>query len=295
MNKRARIRFILGFLAPASVFYAGLFLWPLFQAFVISMYRWRGLSGNRNFVGFQNFTALWDDVAFKKALSHNLWLLIVSAFVVFSLSILIAHGIQHKGKIASLMRGLYLFPHVISLVAVSILWQFVFNPAFGILTSTLKGIGLSGWVKPWLGDPSTALACVAAAFVWYVIGFYIMLFSAGLRSISEEVKEAAQLDGVTGLRKFISITWPLLWSVKRTAGIYLVINVMNIFALVFLMTKGGPDRGTETMLTYLYEQSFKNSQFGYGTALAVINFLVVMLLSGVLALLFKKNPEGGRA
>lgn len=295
MNKRARTRFIIGFLAPASIFYAGLFLWPLIQSFAISMFRWRGISGKKTFVGFQNFTTLLDDVAFKKAITHNLWLLVVSGICVFSLGILIAHGIQHKSKIASVMRGLYLFPHVISLVAVSILWQFILNPAFGILTSALKGLGLGAYVKPWLGDPSTALACVGGAFIWYVIGFYIMLFSAGLRSIGDEVKEAAELDGVTGLKKFFSITWPLLWSVKRTASIYLVINVMNIFALVFLMTKGGPDRGTETMLTYLYEQSFRNMQFGYGTALAVVNFLAAMVLSAVLALVYRKSPERGRA
>jgi N-acetylglucosamine transport system permease protein len=109
------------------------------------------------------------------------------------------------------------------------------------------------------------------------------------------VHEAALLDGVEGFRRFRTITLPMLWGVMRVAMVYVVINALNVFALVFLMTVGGPDRRTETMLTYLYEQAFKNSEFGYGTALAVANFAIVMLLSGCVMALFRRNPQEARA
>ena len=121
-----------------------------------------------------------------------------------------------------------------------------------------------------------------------------MLFSAGLRGIPAEVQEAAELDGALGWRGFWKVTWPMLWSIKRIAVVYVVINVMNAFALIFIMTSGGPDRSTEVMLTYLYEQAFKNSQYGYATALAVINFVVAMLLSVIILFIYRKNPEGAR-
>jgi N-acetylglucosamine transport system permease protein len=116
-----------------------------------------------------------------------------------------------------------------------------------------------------------------------------------LKGIPQEVNEAADLDGAKGMTKFWRVTWPMLWSVKRVAIVYIVINVMNIFALVYLMTKGQPDRKTEVMLTYLYEQAFTNGQFGYATSLAVANFVVAMGLSLILMFVFRKNPEGARA
>ena len=130
--------------------------------------------------------------------------------------------------------------------------------------------------------------------MWYSLGFYIMLFAAGLRGIPEDVKEAAELDGSTGLHRFWKVTWPMLWSVKRVAVAYVAINVMSIFALVYLMTQGGPDRRTETLLTYLYQQAFVNSEFGYATAVAVANFVVAMLLALLVLLFYRRNPMEAR-
>ncbi|MBC8063916.1 MAG: sugar ABC transporter permease, partial [Chlorobia bacterium] len=139
------------------------------------------------------------------------------------------------------------------------------------------------------------LAAVGVAFVWYALGFYIMLFGAGLKQIPDEVNEAAHLDGSGGLHKFRTITWPLLWSVKRIATIYIVINVLNIFALVWVMTGGGPNRATETLLTLLYKSAFGESQFGYGTSVAVMNFVLAMVLAAILMFVFRKNPEERRS
>ncbi|RYG47597.1 sugar ABC transporter permease, partial [bacterium] len=126
------------------------------------------------------------------------------------------------------------------------------------------------------------------------VGFYIMLFEAGLKQVPEEVNEAAALDGSLGWHRFRNVTWPLLWSVKRVAVIYLVINSMNVFALVFLMTRGGPDHASEVMLTHLYEQAFVNSSFGYATAVAIGNSFVVMALTLLILFVFRRNPVEGR-
>lgn len=294
-RSRSRGRFIVGFLAPAVLLYALFVVLPLIQAFALSLYRWRGVSAKRTFVGVENFDRLWGDSVFWQALRNNLWVLVVGGIALISVGVAIAVAMKGSGRIGKVLRGVYLFPQVISLVVVAILWQFLYNPSFGLVDTGLKRIGLPTPEKGWLGDSNLALPAVTVAFLWYALGFYIMLFAAGIQQIPEEVDEAAELDGAFGWRKFWGVTWPMLWSVKRVAATYVVINVMNIFALVYLMTAGGPDRKTEVLLTYLYEQAFKNTQYGYATAIAVANFIVAMGLAGILAFIFRKNPEGARS
>ncbi|MBS1722146.1 MAG: sugar ABC transporter permease [Armatimonadetes bacterium] len=294
MDRRGRTAFIVSFLAPAGLLYAVFVLWPFVQAIQFSMYRWRGLSMIRRFVGAENFVKLGKDDVFWQAVGHNLWLLVVGGLFVIVVSVAIAHAMRGGGTVSKLLRSVHLFPQVISLVAVAVMWQFVFNPQ-GLLNGALRAIGLGTLAQTWLGDPKWSLSAVGVAFVWYVAGFYIMLFAAGIQSIPADVFEAAELDGSRGFHRFRNLTWPLLWSVKRVAVAYLVINVLNIFALVYLMTRGGPDRKSEIMLTYLYEQAFVNSQFGYATAMAMGNFIVILLLSSLVLFAFRKDPTARRA
>jgi N-acetylglucosamine transport system permease protein len=158
----------------------------------------------------------------------------------------------------------------------------------------LNLLHLGGLTKDWIGEGSTALWAVTAVFIWQGLGFYIMLLSAGIRGIPEEITEAAKLDGAAGIKRFRKITLPMLWSIMRISVVYLVINGLNIFALVALITKGGPDRKTEVMLTYLYEQGFKNWEFGYATVLALVNFAIVMTLSWIVMAAFGRDPQEAR-
>lgn len=292
MRKRQRTLFVVSFLAPAVILYGVFVAWPVLQAFVLSCFRWRGVSENKRWVGVDNFKTLFADEVFWKSLVHNLGLLVGCGIAILILAMLIAHAMQGKGPGIKFVRSIYLFPQVISLAVVAILWEFIFNPVFGMVTNGLKSMGLGGWVKTWLGDPNTALACVGVAFVWWAVGFYIMLLSAGIRAIPEEVIEASELDGAQGLTRFRQVTLPLLWSVMRVSVVYLVINAFNVFVLVFLMTAGGPDRHSEVMLTYLYEQAFRNNNFGLGTTIGVANFVVVMLVTGIVLTIYRKDPTG---
>lgn len=290
-----RAGFILAFLGPAVAVYGLFVVWPLAQAFLLSLYRWRGVSAKRTFVGLDNFKELVGDAAFGRALGNNLWLLLGAGLALFALAIVLALAMQRAGRLARSLRAVYLFPQVVSLVVVAVLWQFLYNPSFGLIDSGLRAVGSPTLERGWLGDLRTALPAVGVALVWYALGFYVMLFSTGLKQIPEEVMEAAELDGARGARLFWSVSWPLLWSVRRVAAVYVVITVMNTFALVHLMTAGGPDRRTEVMLTYLYEAAFENSKFGYATALAVANFAVAMALSMLLLWWTRRNPEAVRA
>ncbi len=293
MRRRGRTAFIVAFLSPAVLVYVGFVLWPLVQALVFSTYQWRGLSTRRTFVGGGNFRNLANDQVFWQAVRNNLWLFVVGGAITLAIAVCIAHAMHGGGRLSRFLRSVYLFPQIISTVVVAVLWQFIFNPQ-GLLNAGLERVGLGGWTHAWLGESAWSLRAVGVAFVWYAVGFYIMLFAAGLQGIPQEVTEAAELDGSRGWHRFRTVTWPLLWSIKRVAVVYLAINVMNLFALVFLMTRGGPDQRSEVMLTYLYHQAFELSKFGYATALAVANFAVVMTLSLLILAYFRRNPVEAR-
>ncbi len=292
--KRGKGLFVLSFLTPAVLLYGLFVVWPLIQAFQISFYRWHGVSARKKFVGLENYANLMKDTAFHKALTNNLLLLVIGGVITLALAILVAHALNQRTTIAKCLRWFILTPQMLSLVVVAILWMFIYNPSFGLVTSGMKILGLGNLVHTWLGESKTALPAVGIAFIWYAAGFYILLFSAALKGIPEEVTEAAELDGARGMNRFVKVTWPLLWSIKRVAIVHLTITVMNVFVLVYVMTNGGPDRATETLLTYLYQSAFTNSEYGYATAIAVANFAVVMVISLLILLAFRRNPEGSR-
>jgi len=176
-------------------------------------------------------------------------------------------------------RAIYLFPNVISVVAVAVLWSFVYHPTFGILNSALKAIGMQGPVNGWLGDANTALPSIIATGIWYSLGFYIVLLLAGVQSIPRTFYEAAEIDGAGSWQQFRHVTIPLVWEVLKLAVIYLIIHTLGIFGLVWVMTEGGPSNHPETLLTYLYRLAFQESNFGYATALGVVVFLVIFAIS----------------
>ena len=291
MEKRGRTPFIIAFLFPAVALYGMFVVVPVLEAFGFALFQWRGISNQKTFVGLANFATLAKDDVFRRAVGHNLFLLFGAGTAILILSLAVAHALVKESVPAKLLRGVYLFPQVISLVVVAILWAFIYDPSMGLLTGVVKAMHLHVPEAGWLGSSSTALPLVAVTFVWNCMGFYIMLFSAGLRGIPADVEEAALLDGAVGLTRFRRVTFPMLWPVMRVATIYLAIQTLNVFALVFLMTVGGPDRSSEVMLTYLYETAFKNSQFGLATALAVANLVVVMTISGIIMLIFRKDPQ----
>ncbi len=292
-TRRGQTGFVVGFLAPAVLIYGLFVVWPLIQAFAMSLYNWQGISMDRQFIGFKNFIDLKADSDFHHALINNLLLLFVGGGVSLGLALLIAHALQDSGKLSKTMRSFVLFPQMLSLVVVALLWKFIFNPRSGLVTSAMNALHLGPYAKTWLADAHTALTAVGLSVGWWACGFYVMLFTAGIRAIPQEVGEAAELDGARGILRFRQITWPMLWSIKRIAIVHVTITVMNVFVLVYLMTRDG-QTSTDMMLTLLYRNAFKFSKYGYATSVAVANFVVVMILSALILFAFRKNPETSR-
>ncbi len=295
--KRRRINwgtvgFVATLLAPGLLLYGLLVLWPMAQSFYVAVHRWRGVSGNMVFVGLENFAQIARDDRFRGALSHNFTFFLMVAAAVLTLSLFFANILANpaagdRGKLwgGEFFRALFLFPNVVSVVAVSTLWMFLYNPNWGLINATLRAVGVldAGDTIVWLADPKRVLPSVAATYVWYVLGFYILLFRAGIQNIPADVIEAAAIDGATETQRFWHVTMPLLNEIVRLSVIYLIINSMNIFALVWIMAPpSSTANATEVALTYLYQKGFVEQQFGYSTAIGAVNFVMVMIITTLL-------------
>lgn len=306
MPKRRRINwgtvgFVATLLTPGLLLYGLLVLWPMAQSFYVAVHRWRGVSGNMVFVGLENFAQIARDDRFRGALSHNFTFFLMVAAAVLTLSLFFANVLANpaagdRGKLrgGEFFRALFLFPNVVSVVAVSTLWMFLYNPNWGLINATLEAVGGLKMLRAlgvlgadetivWLANPRWVLPSVAATYVWYVLGFYILLFRAGIQNIPADVIEAAMIDGATETQRFWHVTMPLLKEIVRLSVIYLVINSMNIFALVWIMAPpSSTANATEVALTYLYQKGFVEQQFGYSTAIGAVNFVLVMIITTLL-------------
>ncbi|MBS1706571.1 MAG: sugar ABC transporter permease [Armatimonadetes bacterium] len=290
MRRAERTRFIITFLSPALLLYTVFVIYPLGQSLYISLFNWRGVSKRRSFIWLENFQKVLHDEVFWKSLKNNLWILLIGGFLVMAIGLALAQSLQRRTRGGNFVQNIMLFPQIMSLVVVAVVWQFVLNPSIGLVNSGLALLGLKNLQHAWLGEVTTALPSVIGVYIWCGVGFFALLFSAGLQNIDKELKEASQLDGASGSQQFTRITWPLLWPIRKVATIYTVINGIQVFALVYLMTRGGPDHGTDTLLSYLYFHGFENYQFGYATAIAVLTFLLTTFVSLSILLIYRKSP-----
>lgn len=278
-----KYRLIIPFVLPTLLLYAVFVLWPYAQAFYFSLTSWRGFTTNRPFTGLDNFERLLDDRLFWNALRHNLLLLVVLPIATISLALLLSALIVHGGKGVrggGFYRTVYFFPQVMSAVVLGVLWSFVFHPSIGLLNGFLRTIGLGRLQQTWLGDPRWVLWAIAAVAVWSGVGFFVILFIAGMQAIPMDLYEAARLDGASGWQSFWGITLPLIRDQMQVALVFVGLSALDLFALVQVMTQeGGPDRAADVVARYMYAMAFDRSLFGYATAIGVVLLFLSLGLS----------------
>lgn len=270
---------ILVFLAPAILIYGLFFAYPMARAVYLSFCRVAPASQVATFIGTANYRKLFSDPIYGWALVHNLVFLIVSGSATIALALAIAVGLTRISRGRGFFRVIFLFPNVMPVVVTSLLWSFVFNPAFGLLNGMLRLLDLNRYCHAWLGEPHYALPALMLIGVWGGVGFYIVLFYAGILRIPTDYLDAAKIDGANGWQEFRHVTLPLLGDLMKIAVTYIAINSLNIFALVYLVTEGLPDRHLDVSLTYMYEQYSKNSNMGYSCTIGVMQMAILLGLS----------------
>ncbi len=287
--KKKKYHIIIPFTVPSLLLFLVFVVYPYAQAIYISLTKWRGLTPKPTYIGLANFETLLGDDLFWNALKHNLIYLAGIPAITIVISLYLAFLLTHgKARFRKFYRITFFFPQVISLVAIGVLWSFIYHPTIGILSSIAKVFGAPESIA-WLGNPDVALGAVGAVVIWQAVGFYVVLFMAGMDSIPISFYEAATIDGATRWDLFWKITLPLLWDTIRTALVFLAIGATNMFAITQTMTQGGPNRSTDVLSTYVYERAFLSGKFGYATAVAVAMFLLAFVLSLVTMLATRRE------
>ncbi|MFE7118552.1 carbohydrate ABC transporter permease [Streptomyces sp. NPDC057654] len=300
--QHGKYRFIVGFLLVPLVLYGVFVISPFIQAIYYSFTDWTGLSSDFKMVGFDNYQRMFKDDVFWTSVGHNVLLLLLLPLVTIGLGLFFAFmlnvgGRRRKNAAVAGVRGssvykiIYFFPQVLSIAIVALLFQFAYNPNSGAINSLLKAVGLGSVQPEWLGDPKLALWCVMAVMVWSNVGFYVVLFSAGMSSIPKDYYEAALLDGANRIQSFFKITLPLLWDTVQTGWVYMGIMALDGFAVVQIMTvgPGGPDYSTELLSFFLYTKAFRDGQAGYATTLGVALLIVTLIFAGIVMKLGRRE------
>ncbi|HZG87454.1 sugar ABC transporter permease [Paenibacillus sp.] len=260
---------VLGFLAFTLI--------PVFASFVLSFTSWDMLTPVR-WVGLQNYIDLWKDETFVKVFWNTIYFAGVSVPLGIALSLLLAVALD-RIEFKKFYRAAYFLPVVSSMVAIAVVWQFIYNPEYGLLNYILSWFGIRG--PNWLTSTVWAMPAVIITSVWKNLGFNMLIFLAGLQGISDDYYEAASLDGARWHQKFFHITIPLLAPTTFFVTVMSFIASFQVFDTIFLMTQGGPARSTSVIVHYLYEHGFKYFNMGYASAMAYVLFFLMFVITVV--------------
>ncbi len=278
-EERAEARAGWLFVTPALALIAVFFLLPVCGAFLLSFTDFDiysiGDPGSTRFVGLGNFVTLWESPLFWTALRNTTYFVLVGG-PLSVLASLVAAVLVHSRlvRLRPLFRSAFFAPWVTTLVAVALVWRFVYHPQYGPLNALLQAVGLPA--IDWLGNPAWAMPAIILVSVWKNFGFNMLVFLAGLSNIPEELYEAAELDGAGAWRRFRHVTVPMLGPTFVFVGVVTMIASFQIFSEPYVMTQGGPLKSTLTLMLLMYEEGFRWWRLGFATAIAVVLFLLTL-------------------
>lgn len=277
---------------PALLGFCIFILYPAFQVFRMSLYKWSGGTGKKTFIGLKNFKTLFASDAFWLAFRNTVFLMVFVTIVTMVLSLFFAAVISRgKLKEANFYRIVLFFPNVLSTVVIGIIFKNLFNPLTGIVNSALGAMGQTN-LPNWLGDSKYVLWVIAAAMIWQAVGYYMVMYIAGMDGVSAELYEVSELEGATKLQEFFKITLPLIWPTVRTTLVFFILSTMNMsFQFVTVMTNGEPQGHSEVLLSYVNLQAFSNANFGYAMSVSVVVFVFSFVLSLVAQALTARHDK----
>jgi raffinose/stachyose/melibiose transport system permease protein len=280
-SRRLEERFtIVLFLLPALLLFLVFVIYPILQSVYYSLFNWKGFGPAVDFVALDNYRRILTDRVFLVALKNGILIALLSLTLQLPLALLLALLIGRDLPGRAFFRMLFFMPYIFSEVIVAIMWLGLFNPDpdRGLINALLVLIpGVDA--QPWLGNTKTVLACIFIVLTWKYFGFYLLLFMTGLQNIPADIEEAALIDGANSRQLTTQITIPLLGPTIRTAVYLCVLGSLQQFILVWIMSHGGPVNASEVMSTYMYRYGFVRFYLGYGSAVAIVMFLICLIFS----------------
>ena len=290
--RRGKYPFIIGFLIVPVTLYVTYVVAPYVQAFQLAMTNWRGVSPNYKYIGLENFERLFKDDTFWSAVRHHGVILLVMPLVTIIIALFFAFMLNvGGGSSGGDLRGIwgskfyrlvFFFPQLLAVVIVGVIFNRVYAPdESGLLNGLLGSVGVGPVL--FMADRNIALWAMIAVLVWQAIGFYVVLFSAGMASVPREIIEAAMIDGASRFSLFFRVTLPLLWDTLQVAWVYLGIAAFDAFAIVQVLSvdEGGPDNATTVLGMEIYKSAFREYQMGYASAMGVALFFLTLTFAAL--------------
>lgn len=285
-NKKAVVIFLL----PALVLFLTIITVPIFMSVTYSLTEWDGI-GKKVFTGFDNYKELFltNSDGFWRAVKNSLIFAAGSVFVQLPISLILALILARGVKGERFYVSVYFIPVLISTVVIGQLWMKIYNPQYGLLNTVLRSMGLEQLTGNWLGDTKKVIFAVIVPVLWQYIGYHMLLMYASVRSISEEIFEAARIDGANGIQTALHITIPLMKPILKVCVTFAVVGSLKNFDLVYVMTGGGPAGASQLPSTLMVETIFSRNMYGYGSSMAIFIILECFLFAWLIRGAFRDN------
>lgn len=276
-----------GFAVPAFVIYTLLLVVPIIMAFGLSFVSWNGI-GEMKFVALQNYKQLFKDKSIGNAVFNTVVITLCQTIVCNVLGLFLAVLLNRTGRRTAIFRTIYFLPNVLSGVAIAFVWKAIFSYN-GVLNTVLAAVGLDHLVAAFMSTHMSALVCIIIVGIWSSLGYYMMIYISALQSVPQELYEAAIVDGASAWSKFRYITLPLITSGTMVSFLMSIINGLRAYDVVKIMTDGGPGKMTETIVYNIVRYGFNGNMLGYSSAISVVLFLVIGLISILIVKAFNKQ------
>ncbi|CAM4305840.1 MAG: sugar ABC transporter permease [Paenibacillus macerans] len=275
------------FTLPILISVIAVFYYPFIMTIRYSLTKWNGISKHPKFIGLDNFKQIFmGDANFTHAAWFTVKYMILYIVLINVLAILLALVLDMKLKSTNWLRAAFFIPYILSLVIVGFIWKFIFMQGFESLG---QSTGWGVFALSWLGEPGLAFISVLFVSIWQSIGFYMVIYIAGLQSVPDDLKEAATVDGAGPVRRFFNVTLPLL-APSITISVFMALtNSIKVFDVILSLTGGGPGGTTYSVAYDIYRDTFQNNLYGYGTAKALILFVAVLIITIIQLTLFKRR------
>lgn len=256
-------------LLPTVLIYTVFLIAPIFIAIYYSMTDYTGI-GKAVFAGLKNYRLMFSDKLFLIALKDTAILLAACVLLLYVLSFCIALLLNRDFRGGAFVKAIVFAPYVIAPILVGIIWSYVLNPNYGLVNSVLHATGIDKLAVEWIGGTKWSPISYAIVFTWQVLGFHATIFLAGLKNISQDLYEAAEIDGAGSLRRIFAITIPMLKETLIINMVLVITGVFKIYELVYQLTGGGPAHQSEVLVSYMYNTVFTSRRYGYGMAIATV-------------------------
>ncbi len=280
MRRKGSRKTAIIYMAPAMIVILIFLYLPIILNFMNSLYKWGAMTTDVSYVGFKYYKELLQDETIRIAIKNNLVFAVMSVACQIGLSLVVAAVLESKflRRWQSVFRTIYFIPSLLMVTVTGITFKMLYSPSIGLINPLLEAIGIGTSNIDILGNAKSAIFGVAAASQWQYIGYTVVLFIVAMQSISDDIYEAAEIDGANAIQKFSRITVPLMKDTVMINMIIVITGAVRVYDEVYVMTSGGPGRATQTLATYLYQVGFKNDQMGYASAIAFFVFVVTFVL-----------------